>query len=196
MPKSLKRLLSVLGLVTLLFGLIFGLYFLLTAPPKLQTNVLFYTCTVTVIPLGTFGGLYFLLAAREARRLSKASRSWPVVEGVVTKSTTCQFTDFEGKLFKIYYKPQLTYEYVVNGQSYSSDRLRWDEARFRTQAGAEQVSADYPSGSKVSVYYDPARPERSVLNPHSGQGWVEDLIGYSLVGLAPVIVVAYIIFTR
>lgn len=39
--------------------------------------------------------------------------------------------------------------------------------RFRTQAGAEQISVAYPAGNKVSVYYDPASPELAVLNPHS-----------------------------
>jgi hypothetical protein len=193
MPKSLKRLLSVLGLATLLLGLTFGLYFLLIAPPHLQANVLIYTFLIVVVALGTLCLLSMLLLARKSRRLFEASRSWPVVEGVVTKSTTCQLTDFEGKLFKIYYQPQLTYDYMVNGQTYTSDRLRWDEAWFRTQAGAEQFSADYPPGTKVSVYYDPAKPELAVLNPHSGQA--NDLIGYSLGCLAVTILAAFALFS-
>jgi hypothetical protein len=193
MPKRFKRLLSVLGLAALLLGLIFSLYFLFIAPPQLQANVFIYTFLVAVVVLGTLYLLYLLHLARKTRRLFKASRSWPVVEGLVTASTTHQVSDFEGKWLKIYYKPRITYEYVVNGQAYSSDRPRWDEARFRTQAGAEQFSADYPPGSKVSVYYDPAKPELAVLNPHSGQA--NDLIGYSLGCLAVTILAAFALFS-
>lgn len=55
----------------------------------------------------------------------------------------------------------LKYRYVVAGRPMLGDRIGY--MRFSTEAGARRLVDSLPVGAAVLVYYDPANPERSVL---------------------------------
>ena len=60
------------------------------------------------------------------------------------------------------YQATVRYEYLVNGEPYTNDRIRYGLATIDGDAAREFHRA-HPTGAPVTVYHDPANPERSVL---------------------------------
>ena len=96
----------------------------------------------------------------------KASR-WPSVEGKVIangvesiqnrpRDPHYDFGDTE-----ILNEPRVEYEYHVDGKRFRSKRITIGEKT--TGEELEQILARYPLGTKVTVYYDPAKPNNAVL---------------------------------
>jgi hypothetical protein len=62
------------------------------------------------------------------------------------------------------YYAVVLYEYVVNGQRYQSNRIRFGlEVGSGWTGMAQKVVDKYPAGSVVQVYYNPADPTDAVL---------------------------------
>jgi hypothetical protein len=61
--------------------------------------------------------------------------------------------------------PVVVYSYVVNGQSYQSQRIRAGDQflTVRVAGQAQATVARYPIGANVTVYYNPANPAESAL---------------------------------
>ena len=70
------------------------------------------------------------------------------------------------------YRPKVTYTYVVDGVTYTSDRSSYAARGFK-QSVAEQQLAALPD--EVDVHYDPAAPGEAYLETHS------PTVGYGLV---------------
>jgi hypothetical protein len=60
--------------------------------------------------------------------------------------------------------PKVTYDYTVNGVSYTSDRSSY-ALRGLKRSIAEQELAAIPD--EVDVYYDPAAPQEAYLETHT-----------------------------
>lgn len=107
--------------------------------------------------LAAFCGAFLilgLLAAADTAgevRAGLAARNWPAVEGEVTLSRRHQgrtrLRDFE-------------YRYTVDGRDYTSWR-----AAFVRVPYVNPLHEAYPSGSTVTVRYDPTDPARAVIEP-------------------------------
>jgi hypothetical protein len=98
---------------------------------------------------------------------ARASAGWPSVEGRILRSEVTRSTDGDGDDS---YSPEVTYRYVVDGQSYESYTIKFGENAYGNRNTAEAIAARYPDGSRVTVYYDPADPERAVLEPGVSAG--------------------------
>jgi hypothetical protein len=57
----------------------------------------------------------------------------------------------------------LTYEYTVDGNSYASGLVDFGENIRPTKVSANALLNKYPEGANVPVYYDPADPQRAIL---------------------------------
>lgn len=94
------------------------------------------------------------------------SRDWPTTQGVIIEShifsTLETSTKFGGR--DQVHEVRVLYSYAANGTHYSSNRLRIHPNRYRTEGTAKRELAQYPARKKVKVYYDPEKPERSVLS--------------------------------
>ena len=107
--------------------------------------------------LGAFCGAFLLLGLLAAIdtvgdvHSALAAESWPTVEGQVVLSRRHQgrtrLRDFE-------------YRYTVDGTEYASHR-----AAFVRVPYVDPLHAAYPSGSRVTVHYDPGDPARAVIEP-------------------------------
>ena len=78
---------------------------------------------------------------------ARASAAWPVVEGIV-------LSDIEGD------GARLRYVYVVDGNSYESNRERVFSARF-----LKSSQPNYQPGDTIEVYVNPENPAFAVLQP-------------------------------
>lgn len=90
-------------------------------------------------------GLILSIAGAIQLRIPLESLRWPYVEGEVEQA------DNTGT----------RYRYEVHGKALWGNRVS-----FRETDG--EPGKRYPVGSKAKVYYDPARPDRSVLEPGAG----------------------------
>lgn len=104
--------------------------------------------------LGVWGTMELIQAA--------ASRNWPQVPGLITESKVESWEDSEGDRS---YTPSVTYEYKVSQIRYIGDRISFGNHAGGSSSLAKSLVRRYRPGIEVPVYYDPDRPERSVLEP-------------------------------
>jgi hypothetical protein len=111
--------------------------------------------------------LVFGVLAWRAWEVKRASPSWPSVEGVmlVSQPRSANPNDAEPEHVRQDWFAEVRYRYTVNGVSHTGDRLRAFGRQHLMREDVLQELAPFPVGAKVKVYFDPARPERSVLIP-------------------------------
>jgi hypothetical protein len=98
-----------------------------------------------------------------SRRKSRAARTWPSTEGRIVDSRV-EAKTLPGDRPNTRFAPRITYEYVVNGRVYQSQRIAFRETFWSLAPQSAQASAArYPAGAHVTVYYDPEHPEETVL---------------------------------
>jgi hypothetical protein len=98
---------------------------------------------------------------------ARASASWPIAEGRVTNSEVNHTTDAEGGDS---YSPEITYTYAVNDTNLNNSTIKFGENSYSSRKKAEEILSNYPVGKNVTVYYDPEKPDRSVLEPGVSAG--------------------------
>ena len=118
-----------------------------------------------LIFLAIGGGLSFWgwRIVRDAR----ASASWPQAEGVVTRSEVTHSSGGDGADT---YSPEITYRYLAGDRYQESYTIKFGENSYDSRRRAREVAARYPAGKIVTVYYDPSRPGKSVLEPGVSSG--------------------------
>jgi hypothetical protein len=80
-------------------------------------------------------------------------------EGTIVSSST--YTGRWNR--KTYYHYSIEYEFTVNGKSYRSDEITFNDNYSIHQEFAQTYINKYPVGKMVVVYYDPHDPSFSVL---------------------------------
>ena len=97
------------------------------------------------------------------------SIDWESVEGEIVSSEVHQYTSYRarGSIRETSYEPRISYQFKVNGESFTGDRIWFDDVPGGTEEAGRDKSEEYverfPAGSSTTIYYDPARPERSTL---------------------------------
>jgi len=118
---------------------------------------------ITIVFVALVGsGVWLLYEARGLIRLGLASYRWPNTEGTVIDSHDDSFTlpgiDSTGVGVRpVEYKETVhDYVYEVSGRLYRCNTYAFG-------GWAENATAAYAIGTKVTVYYDPERPGIAVL---------------------------------
>jgi hypothetical protein len=98
-------------------------------------------------------------------RRAAAARSWPVTTGKILMSGAEAYRTRTGRSgYSTMYRPNVVYEYSVNGQRLMGNQINFGMSiGYGSPAVAERVSAKYPTGSIVQVYYNPSDPAQAVL---------------------------------
>ncbi len=110
--------------------------------------------------LALFGVLYGGTALAEAA----ASRSWPAVEGQITRAEVIEHRIAGRGISGRTYEPVVEYTYDVDGTPFTGSRLAFAlTTRETLPAVAEAQIAPYQPGEAVTVYANPNAPQRSVL---------------------------------
>jgi hypothetical protein len=125
-----------------------------------------------------------------AHQRGRKSLEWPHVQGTVTASLVRTSQSDSGGS----YYPAVDYEYQVGGQKYESSRIGVGGAASVNSLAAEAVVSKYAPGTKVAVYYDPAKPGYAVLEPGANNRLVWSLAAGGLFAFS--LGVAFKIFAR
>jgi len=64
----------------------------------------------------------------------------------------------------------LIYEYMVDGQIYTSTRLSFTEDS-KSDLGIPDISTDFPEGKTFPIYYDPNNPSHAVIYLEANFNW-------------------------
>jgi len=97
-----------------------------------------------------------------------SSQFWPTTKGEIITSSVNTYKDAYGNRT---YRSKIKYSYAVNqlenvGEYFTSERVGIDPLPpSDSRAVAEASLVRYPKGEIVDVYYNPNRPQRSMLEP-------------------------------
>jgi hypothetical protein len=99
------------------------------------------------------------------------SADWPAAQGYITTSRVEQtLSSSENDMYD--YIVELEYAYVVDGQTYTNDRIYFSLSAFLGDSGhnkydtrseAYRVADKYPAGAQVAVLYNPNKPAEAIL---------------------------------
>lgn len=106
-----------------------------------------------LIGLGVFT---LTVGVMNSRRVAD-SADWPSTSGVVENSHIVTKTRRRSGRTRTYHKPKVQFRYVVAGKLLTNDQFAFADA------SAARVVKKYPSGTNVSVTFDPDRPEDSFI---------------------------------
>jgi hypothetical protein len=115
-------------------------------------------------------GVWLSWRAFAPRIRSLAAQAWPVVDGKVLEIDVGEefLRTATGKVGTGFF-PFVRYGYTVNGRSYESDRITFAKGSLDFII-ASNIRDEFQVGGKVKVYYNPAKPEQSVLYTRSTVG--------------------------
>jgi len=128
----------------------------------LFTGLATILCTVGISVL-VIGGIGYILYRRNQQSMAyrQSTQTWLTTTGTVLMSSVQ--SSHSGNSHSTY--PVVVYSYVVNGQSYQSQRVRAGDQflTVRVAGQAQATVARYPIGKRITVYYDPANTAESAL---------------------------------
>ena len=97
-------------------------------------------------------------------RRAAVARNWPVTTGKILMSGAEAYRARSGHSHTTMYRPNVVYEYSVNGQRLMGNRINFGmSVGYGSPSVAERVTTKYPIGSVVQVYYNPGDPSQAVL---------------------------------
>jgi len=151
--------------------------------PFLLTLITWIAVILGAVGLGVLAwGLWRVLVAAR-------TRSWPTVPGTIVSSRVTQRAapvveqpDAPGRprrpMPDTLYKAEVIYRYGVEGRTYEAANVTLENLETSAEGYARGIVERYRQGAPVTVSYDPARPERAVLEPgaHS-TSWLLPAIG-------------------
>ena len=105
------------------------------------------------LPSGAVFGAY---ALRLAWTRGTASQQWPTTDGTILESQV----DYDGD----HHRAKIRYQYVVQAEVLTGEVITYRGINT-DRVTAEEYAEKYPISMKVVVYYDPASPAISVLEP-------------------------------
>ncbi len=136
-----------------------------------------------IFALVAFAGIVVIGQGITTLRTGAVSANWPHVMGKMLKaevtSSTTQRRDNEGRSYTdTTYYPSVTYEFVLNGQTYQSNRLSAQDNGYSKSTDALNAIEQVNSGDGVTVYYNPQNPKEAMLKPGiSGNSFVSLVFG-------------------
>lgn len=114
------------------------------------------SCALTCFLIGGIASIIYFLVLYN---LTKRARKWPTTIGQIIDSELVSFGAANAR-----YRAVIRYEYQINGKSYVSKRLNYGYLISTSSLSYAQKKVKlYFPGRKCTVYYDPLRPQRSVL---------------------------------
>lgn len=131
-------------------------------------------------------GILLIVGNVRARKRAGESQTWPSTTGriLLSEVRTSQTRDDDGNLQAPSFYPYVEYDYIHNGQAFKSHKLSFgSHEMFNNQAAAAAKLAAYPAGADVTLFYNPQKPDDSVLErvaPKSKAGLIVGIIMLAL----------------
>jgi|SRR5581483_2857739 hypothetical protein len=132
-----------------------------------------------------------LLAMIQGAPVQRARKWWSADGVIVTSYISAERDEENVKSTKIFYVPNVSYTYFVQGKQQLATRLHFGARQKRTQRdAAEKDLAPYPVGARVTVYYNPDNPQDAVLQIAAPAA---RRLGFSALGALAACVVACVV---
>lgn len=115
-------------------------------------------------------GAWLLYGALSVRMKAKKAEGWPVAKGRILSSEVLEdrLRSATGTAV-IAFLPMVKYQYRVNMQEYSGDRVIFGRKNY-DYVTASQICNHFAAGAEADVYYNPENPADSILAPKSREG--------------------------
>ena len=117
--------------------------------PELQYKI-FMTVFVASISVYFVRTLYF----------GFVSSKWPITQAIATKSHVEKRNVYKGGTA---YVPVIEYKYTVGSKNFTSSRLTYSGLFGTSKKHADEQVSYFPKGRKFNTYYNPKKPQQSVL---------------------------------
>lgn len=125
-------------------------------------------------------GLFLIIHSQQSKRKALQSQSWPATKGIITQADIRTQEDDE----TIRYVPVISYSYEVAGRMYDGKRVSFgSDVDFGSRQKAMDYLAEYPPDAEVNVYYNPDKPNESVLQQVARKTTVGLVIGIVLLAV-------------
>lgn len=109
-------------------------------------------------------GILFLLHFLYLFMLSKQTKKWLSVKGVIDASNLETTNQDIGNDMSVSYKANVKYQYEVEGKVYFSERIFiGDYIRRNLSRNVKKLTNKYSKGEVVLVYYNPKYPNKAIL---------------------------------
>jgi hypothetical protein len=127
------------------------------------------------LALRIFGAIFMLVGGGLTYGLgilpwleARAAADWKEVPCTITSSRVEARRGSKGSTS---YSLEIQYDYVVDGQVYTSDRYNFAAASSGSRKWRDEVAAAYREGRQTVCYVNPAEPSEAVLIRESGTSW-------------------------
>lgn len=112
-------------------------------------------------------GILLSIAAFKMVSGGLASKKWPTVSGVITRSEVIKLRPSGRSFQEFHFRPMVGYEYGVGGQTLTAKVIHVSDStkEYLTLGEAEAFLVPYSLNSEVMVFYDPSNPENACLIP-------------------------------
>lgn len=145
---------------------------------------------LTSVVLGLTGALLAGIGWYQARG-ARAAKNWGTAQGEVLEATVEQYLHSTDDGTMTAYRPRIIYGYRVGGRDYVGERLNFGGAVHSSLRGlAENKARQFPTGSKVQVYYDPQNPNEATLERTAPASRLLYIIGGVMLVIAVVVCAA------
>ena len=119
-----------------------------------------------VVASGTGLAIYGLIL----RDRGESTLRWPSVRGKVYASRVVEEKSRDGDNDTMY-RPEIRYEYVVDGKEFAAKRLGLEEKSASWRSYADGVVSRFPVGREVEIFYNPGNPGEALLEPADAVKW-------------------------
>lgn len=117
-----------------------------------------------IVMLAMFAaGIFMLALGGYEIKGSQETSNWPSTTGTITSSSVRKETRRESNKTSTVYYPSVQYRYQIDSRPYTSSRIAFGNASGGRKSFAQDVAEKYPSGQKITVYYDPDDPQYAIL---------------------------------
>ncbi len=142
-------------------------------------------------------GINLVISGMEVIRQARESTHWPATKGVITfseinavKVHTNYASDSEEQKR---YAAIVKYKYTVRNDTYIAQNISFGNAGDGTAERANEIIRRYEKGKAVAVYYNPIKPELSVLEPGvSKKLYFTLILGAIIIFLGFMMIIAFI----
>ncbi len=144
--------------------------------------------TLTIVGVVFLGaGILFSITGWNDLQNAKASAAWSKTEGAIISAGVKRKTSFStGRRGKstTTYVPEVSYDYTADGKKYTSNRIMFGGFASGSRSYARGLVEKYAEGKKVTVHYNPEKPELAVLEAGvSGSSYIPLLGGLACLGV-------------
>ena len=113
-------------------------------------------------------GIISIVVGFSTRRRYAYMQTWPTADAVITNTDIQEnwgAEDSEGFSTKIY-QPGVYFRFKVARREYCGWTSKWER---NNREEAERVLEDYPVGKKITIIYDPMKPDDNIsdINEHA-----------------------------